>query len=583
MASIPNFVAKGHKSIFAFRRNTNSWGGKAAVCGAGHGFELDNHSLLPNVEMIENDAATGAISRRSGVKGNEIVAGDIGPLPVYYRGIEPFLAQVLGTAGTPSNLGGAAYKHQLRLAAAHDGVYGTFLADHFGEQDGPIWEYPHAKLTGFRLECEQGQMAKLTLMSQAFGINYNIGTPDPVTIVASVQPANGARTIANQPGKARKAHVRITDADTSITEYVLTFVGEDDEGQAITETYTKSVHGLLWTSTKRFRRYTSITGSALAGTATGDTLEIFTAPIVRRVTPANGALTIDAQPDEPTQLLITITDANSGITEYVVDFVGVDRDGRGITAQYVLSRDGGPGSHTFITREFFASVTSATGSALAGTATAGTDFIQIDCANGVNNRSSIGNVTLPADRDLVIFGDIESVLMNDQAGGNFTPAAEVSGVLVQNDEIFVNRIRVELNLSPTTGDVTTRHRNRIDEPVTAGAAFAETTVAFNISKYDRRSHQLLKAQLSKAQKKMKITFKGPQIGATGFFFQFEIWLNAVQLAQGTPAMSGPGVLPFDITATAHQVSAVPTGFPSGLDEPIGIDIQSTLSTDPLAA
>ena len=36
---------------------------------------------------------------------------------------------------------------------------------------------------------------------------------DPVTIVASVLPANGARTIASQPGKKSKLHVRITDAD----------------------------------------------------------------------------------------------------------------------------------------------------------------------------------------------------------------------------------------------------------------------------------------------------------------------------------------------------------------------------------
>lgn len=584
MAIEVDLIAKGHNSRFAFKKNPDQWGRKAVACGAGDGIQLDTNGLVPTVGMIENDAASGSITRKKGVKGNEIVAADMGPAPLFYRGLELMMALVLGTAGTPTNLGGTAYKHLFRLAQNHKGLFGSFIADYFGTLDGPIWEYPFAKLTGLKIEMEQGKMAKITWPAQAFGINYNIGTPDPVTVVASVQPANGAQTIASQTGKKSKVHVRITDADVSITEYILTFVGKNDDGSTITETYTKSVNGLVWTSTNLFRELTSITGSALAGTAVGDTLEIFTAPNVRRTTPANVTFTIDAQPPEPTQPKITITDANSGITEFVVDFVGTDPDGRSISAQYKLSRDGGPGSHSFTLKERFASFTSIIGSALAGTATAGTDFIQIDNSNGVNNRTTIAAVTEPSDRDLVTWADIEAVLINDETSGALTAATEeAGGVVVDNDEIYPSKLTIDFNLTPTTEDVTTRFRNRIDEPVTAGAGFAECTVTISLSKYSRRDQKLLKAQLSKGTKKMKLALKGPPIsGGSGNFFAMDFWFPCMQFADGSPEQDGPGVLPFEIEAKAYGASAVPTGFPSGLSEAIGIDVTTTLSTDPLA-
>lgn len=584
MAIEVDLIAKGHNSRFAWKKNPDQWGRKAVVCGAGDGIQLDNNGLVPAVGMIENDAASGSITRKKGVKGNEIVANDIGPAPLFYRGLEHMIAQVLGTAGTPSNVSGTAYKHLIRLAQNHKGIYGTLLADYFGSLDGPIWEYPHVKLTGMKIEVEKGAMAKITFPAQAFGVNYNIGTPDPVTVVASVTPANGARTIASQTGKKSKLHVRITDADASITEYILAFVGKDDNGAAITETYTRSVNGLLWTSTNLFREITSITASGLAGSAVGDTLEIFTAPNVRRTTPANGTLTIDAQPPEPTQPTVTITDANSGITEYVLDFVGTDADDRAISAQYKLSRDGGPGTHSFTLKEIFKTYTSITGSGLAGVATAGTDFVQIDNSNGVNNRTTIAAVTEPADRDLVAWADIEAVLLNDESSGALTAATEeAGGVVVDNDEIYPSKISIDFNLTPTTEDVTTRFRYRIDEPVTAGAGFAECKVTLDLSKYSRRDQKLLKAQLSKGTKKMKIAIKGPAItGGGGTFFAIDLWFPCLQFTEGAPAQSGPGVLPFSITAMAYGANAVPTGFPASLSQAIGIDMTTTLSTDPLA-
>jgi hypothetical protein len=580
--SAATIIAKGFRAATALVRNPAAgWGlGKAAQAGAGHGIEIEGHGLAPGVTLIKNAAGTGKISQRPGVKGNEIVSGDIGPIPMYYRGIELGLALAFGTAGVPSLLSGTAYKHSLRLADDHRGKYATFVDDPFAEQDGPIWECPFLKITGFRLEAKQNEIAKLTLRTAGFGWNYNVGTSDPVTIVASVQPANGVEVIAAQPGKARKVHVRITDADASITEFILTFVGTDRDGLPISEVYQKTVNTLLWTSTKAFRTITSITASGFTGTSAGDTLEIFTAPIVRRVLPANGVLTLDAQPGEPSQLKITFTDANNSITEFILTVVGVDPDGNQITSVYQLTVNGGLGTNTYITNEVYASVTSITASGIAGAAGAGVDWVQVDPANGINNRTTMPAVTFPADRDLVVFGQLQDFLINDQAAGALTP---VDSVLRDNDEFYPSSFFVDVNLSPTVDDVTTRFRTRIDEPVTGGAGHAETSFGFSFSKYDTRNHSLLKDQLSKGRKKAKVKFVGPLIsGGGGFPFQLEIYINGLQFGTGAPSHSGVGVMPFDLQGMGHQVDVVPTGFPASLKEPIGIDLQTTLSTDPLA-
>lgn len=580
-------VAKGFRSSAGLKKNPNAWGTKAVAVGAGDGIEIDQQTMVPTVALIQNDAATGPISRRAGVKGNEEVAGDIGPCPLYYRGLELPIALALGTGGTPTLVSGTAYQHKFRLANSHKGLYASFVFDPYGSDagpDGPIWEYPHVKITGLKIEQDQGAMAKITFPATAYGINYNIGTPDPVTIVAAAVPSNGVKTIAAQPGKARKLTVTVADADSSVTEFWLTIVGTDRNGNAITEIYKLTVNGKVYTTSNAFRTITSITGSALAGTTVGDTVAVTTANVVRPVQIANGTLTLDAQPGEPSQLLLTIVDADSSVTEAVATITGTSADGNAISEVYRLSLNGGPGSHTYTTVQTFDTVTSVVISGVTGTAAA-IDTIGISCANGINNRNTVSAITYPTrdQSNLVIFAQLESFLINDQAGSALVAADLVNNQ--DNDEFMISKYSVDLNLNATTQEVntTSRYGTRIEEPITGGAGFAETKISLSFSKSNTRNYELLKRQLSKKPLKIKITYTGGAIsGGGGASFKMEIYLNNVQFDSGSPTMSGPGVMAFDLSGSAYQANSVPSGFPANLVEPIGIDLTTTLATDPLA-
>jgi hypothetical protein len=564
-------IAKG-SFVVGLKKNSNPWGGPAVQCVAGDGIEVDSLGFTPAVTHIQNEASYGNITRRAGVKGNEKHAGDI-VAPFYYRGCEVPLALVFGQAGVPTTLAEGAYQHDLRLARDHKGLHATMLEDPFGDGAGGrlIHGWPHVKFTKMSLEVAEDGMAKLTFSAVPFALNFNHGKADPTTIVTDVQVADGALTIASQPTKCRKLHIRVTDGDTSITEYIVTIVGTDADGNAQTEVYTLSSDGLVHTTTATFDTVTTITASGLAVTYAGDTIEITTTPIVDLVEPADGAQTIVEQPTNPSPLNVTIVDGDTSITEYILTIVGDDRDGKQITEVYTLSTDG----LTWTSENYFASVTSITASGLAGTATG--DTLLIGATNGVNNRSTVDAITTPAERDEVVFAHLDELLINDQDG-----AALVAATATQDkDEVYVSKFRVEIDLAPSD-TVSTKFGYRVDEPTSGGAGFAQVSGGLSFSKYDTRNHAHLKDQLSKARKKMKVVLTGPQIAATGYANSLTLYFNDVQFASGAPSLGGAGVRPFDLDYQAHEVATIPTGFPAGYVDAIQAELVSSLATDPLA-
>jgi hypothetical protein len=88
---------------------------------------------------------------------------------------------------------------------------------------------------------------------------------DDNRIVTAEDWADGALTIAAQPDTPRNLTAVLTDADTSITAGIITFVGEDAQGRAISEVMDMS-EGLSWTGEKVFAKVTSATISGTAGT-----------------------------------------------------------------------------------------------------------------------------------------------------------------------------------------------------------------------------------------------------------------------------------------------------------------------------
>jgi hypothetical protein len=89
-------------------------------------------------------------------------------------------------------------------------------------------------------------------------------------VVVSCDWADGALSIAAQPDCPRNLTVTVTDADTSITGGIITFVGKDAQGRSVSEVMDIT-DGLTWVGTKVFAKVTSATISGTTGTATPST------------------------------------------------------------------------------------------------------------------------------------------------------------------------------------------------------------------------------------------------------------------------------------------------------------------------
>lgn len=96
-------------------------------------------------------------------------------------------------------------------------------------------------------------------------------TADSTTYVADASIANGVQTIAAQPDFPRKITMVITDANSSVTAGVVTFVGVGARGQALTQAISIANGGThTYTTADAYAKITSITVTALAGAAGAD-------------------------------------------------------------------------------------------------------------------------------------------------------------------------------------------------------------------------------------------------------------------------------------------------------------------------
>jgi hypothetical protein len=117
-----------------------------------------------------------------------------------------------------------------------------------------------------------------TLVSRA--IFLAPAAADLTSVKAAATPANGAITIAGQPPTPRKLAIRIvigTTTTTAITAGTLTLVGEDQDGNAITEVISLIENASA--TKKTANAYASLTSGTVAGYAangsgTGNTLGI---------------------------------------------------------------------------------------------------------------------------------------------------------------------------------------------------------------------------------------------------------------------------------------------------------------------
>jgi len=197
--------------------------------------------------------------------------------------------------------------------------------------------------------------------------------------------------------------------------------------------------------------------------------------------------------------------------------------------------------------------------------------LNINTGAGTNTNATVANITMPSNRDFALFSQMV-VKINAHDGG----------ALANADLVYLSEFEVSLDNSYPTDDVTTRYGYLIDEPIQDGFTMVTGKIAF--SKYfdgTGGNDALLSAMLSKARKKMTVTFTGPIANGTTNF-SITLYFPDVQFSGGDANVGGPGRIPVNLSFEAHRRTAVPTGFPATYQEAVTMEMVNQKSTDALA-
>lgn len=127
--------------------------------------------------------------------------------------------------------------------------------------DGSYWVEYLRSVSSYAGRVYLGAVAAAT--TSGGGTQKNLsGASFPATVASLVQPKT-----------PRNVQLNITDGDTSITAYSVTYAGKAPDGTSITETFTQA-DGLTPAGSKIFQKITSITINSMTGNGSGDTLDM---------------------------------------------------------------------------------------------------------------------------------------------------------------------------------------------------------------------------------------------------------------------------------------------------------------------
>ncbi len=265
--------------------------------------------------------------------------------------------------------------------------------------------------------------------------------------------------------------------------------------------------------------------------------------VVAQTAAANGALTITAAAlaDFPFSPLSITKDA--GVTALTAAIVAVDKRGGSYTktitqADFV--------SNVWTDTVYVRRVVSITLSGVTGTGN-----LKVGVTNGVNNVGTASGLTTVADRDEVLFEQIEVWVAPQTKATDFD----------SGDEQFVSKLEVGIAHN-VDKRVTTKFGYRMDEPTTGGGGWPEVMFNMSFSAFTDRNRQRLLDIYAANKLRAKVVCTGPPVGASGQAHKLELYLNAIQI-EGGLSVGGPGVVAFDLTGSANVALAVPFGFPAG--------------------
>ncbi len=113
----------------------------------------------------------------------------------------------------------------------------------------------------------------MTRLKYTDNLKAYVGVVSTTYIVASVDIANGAQTIAAQPDYPRNLTITVTNTHSDITAGIVTITGTGTDGKLLTQALDLSA-ALTQTGTAMFKTVASVVVTGLTGASAGDTIAV---------------------------------------------------------------------------------------------------------------------------------------------------------------------------------------------------------------------------------------------------------------------------------------------------------------------
>lgn len=189
---------------------------------------------------------------------------------------------------------------------------------------------------------------------------------------------------------------------------------------------------------------------------------------------------------------------------------------------------------------------------------------------GVNNLTTIGTITIPTDRQFILFEDL-TVHLVDQSEASFT----------DTDLIYPSAFEISMNSNMATDQVTTKYKREIDEATEDGFFDVEGSLTFPVYETER----IVNVAQLKEPLAMRWRFLGNTLisGETNYP-EFNMYMPEVKFGTASPNVGGPGRVGYQAPFTAAKASADPSSFPATYGAAaLVIDLINGLTTNPIAS
>jgi len=189
----------------------------------------------------------------------------------------------------------------------------------------------------------------------------------------------------------------------------------------------------------------------------------------------------------------------------------------------------------------------------------------LDLASATNTSSSSWSIPND-DWESVLFQDL--VLWIDDYSG--------SVALTSDDAIGISEfeIKLENNLAQVQDSLSGLYiaePRRVEKRLVTGS--------FTIPRY--KTNGLLSKLRDQSTLMAMLRFQGSEIGSTGYYHTFWIWLPALKFDEVNAPIGNPGIIPVPRTFTAEIPAGAPAGFPTEATKEMVVQIQNDFPTNPL--